>query len=111
MVRAQGGGMRPQVGGRTAAGMLLALLLTTAVVAGAHAAPILPRTTSWPLAGAVRAVRVFDPPAQRWGRGHRGVDLEARTGDPVLAAADGRISFAARLAGRGVVTVDHGSTR
>ncbi len=105
--------------GRWAAGLLLVLLLGSGLGLGsgvvaapmAGAAPVLPRTTSWPLAGAVQALRVFDPPAERWGRGHRGVDLRARVGDQVLAAAAGRVTFAARLAGRGVVVVDHGATR
>ena len=33
------------------------------------------------------------------------------TGQPVLAALPGRVSYAGALAGRGVVVVDHGSTR
>jgi murein DD-endopeptidase MepM/ murein hydrolase activator NlpD len=53
----------------------------------------------------------FDPPDQTWGAGHRGVDLAARPGRSVLAAAGGRVSFAGRLAGRGVVVVDHNSVR
>jgi murein DD-endopeptidase MepM/ murein hydrolase activator NlpD len=50
-------------------------------------------------------------PASPWGRGHRGVDLAGHTGQQVHAAASGVVTFAGRLAGRGVVVVDHGSTR
>jgi murein DD-endopeptidase MepM/ murein hydrolase activator NlpD len=39
------------------------------------------------------------------------VDLAGRVGQPVHAALAGRVSFAGRLAGRGVVVVDHGATR
>nr|WP_245653040.1 M23 family metallopeptidase [Herbidospora sakaeratensis] len=61
----------------------------------------------WPLAGASRPVRVFAPPAERWLSGHRGVDLPAVTGQEVLAAGEGVVTVARRVAGRGVVTVTH----
>ena len=86
-------------------------LLVVACPAGASADARLPSPSGWPLAGGIRVVRGFDPPAQRWGAGHRGVDLAARPGDPVLAAAAGRVTFARSLAGRGVVVVDHGAMR
>lgn len=86
----------------------LALLLTTAPAA---AAPALPTGSRWPLDGSVRVLRGFDPPAERWGAGHRGLDLAAAVGQPVRAAAAGRVSFAGMLAGRGVVVVDHGDLR
>lgn len=71
----------------------------------------LPTPARWPLSGAVRVVDGFDPPDQGWGAGHRGVDLAASRGQPVLAAAGGRVSFAKRLSSRGVVVVDHGAVR
>ena len=52
-------------------------------------------------------VRAFDPPADPYGPGHRGVDLAAEPGDPVFAAGAGTVVFAGVLAGRGVVSVDH----
>jgi murein DD-endopeptidase MepM/ murein hydrolase activator NlpD len=48
---------------------------------------------------------------QRWDRGHRGVDLAGRLGQPVRTALGGRVTFAGRLAGRGVVVVDQGDRR
>jgi murein DD-endopeptidase MepM/ murein hydrolase activator NlpD len=90
---------------------LLASLLWLTGWAPALAEAVLPATRSWPLAGPVRVLREFDPPAVRWGRGHRGVDLAAAVGQPVLAAAAGTISFAGRVAGRGVVVVRHGLLR
>ncbi|BAG18693.1 MULTISPECIES: murein hydrolase activator EnvC family protein [Streptomyces] len=61
---------------------------------------------SWPLAGRPAVLRGWEPPAGPYGPGHRGVDLAAGPGARVLAAADGRVSFAGRVAGRGVVAVE-----
>lgn len=61
----------------------------------------------WPLPGTPAVVRGFDPPARRYGPGHRGVDLAAEPGAPVLAAGAGTVVFAGTVAGRGVVSVDH----
>ena len=55
--------------------------------------------------------RGFDPPASRYGTGHRGVDLSSSAGAAVRASAAGRVTYAGRLAGRGVVVVTHGSLR
>jgi len=49
----------------------------------------------------------FTPPANRYGPGHRGVDLASPVGAPVLAAGPGVVVFAAQLAGRGVVSIEH----
>lgn len=53
----------------------------------------------------------FDPPAQRWEAGHRGVDLAASADQAVHAAGSGTITFVGVIAGRGVVTVSHGELR
>ncbi len=60
---------------------------------------------SRPVDGAV--TRPFDPPPDRYGTGHRGVDLAGAPGSPVLAAGDGVVVFAGMVAGRPVVSVDH----
>lgn len=65
----------------------------------------------WPLSPEPEVVARFDPPADPWGPGHRGVDLLGRAGQPVLAALPGRVAFTGSLAGRGVVVVEHGPTR
>lgn len=59
-----------------------------------------------PVAGEL--VRDFDPPAQPWNAGHRGVALAAVAGDTVVAAMDGMVTFSGEVARRGWVTVDHG---
>lgn len=62
---------------------------------------------SWPLAPPDRVVRGFDPPTTPFGPGHLGVDLAARQGQAVLAAAAGLVTFAGPVAGRGVVVIAH----
>jgi murein DD-endopeptidase MepM/ murein hydrolase activator NlpD len=68
-------------------------------------------TGVWPLEPRPALARGFDPPVTRYSAGHRGVDLVGSSGQPVRAAVAGRVTFAGRLAGRGVVVVSHGSTR
>ncbi|HEX6888650.1 MAG TPA: M23 family metallopeptidase, partial [Candidatus Nanopelagicales bacterium] len=65
------------------------------------------RLPLWP----TRVTRAFANPPHNWLPGHRGVDLRGVPGEPVRAAGAGRVTFAARLAGRGVVVVDHGELR
>jgi murein DD-endopeptidase MepM/ murein hydrolase activator NlpD len=52
-------------------------------------------------------MRRFDPPAERWLAGHRGVDLAASPGAVVRAAGAGRVVFAGPVGGRQVVSIDH----
>lgn len=65
----------------------------------------------WPLSPRPDVVRAFDPPADPWGAGHRGVDLAAVQGQRVRSASAGIVTYAGLLAGRGVVTVTHGTLR
>lgn len=65
----------------------------------------------WPLRPRPSVHADFSPPSTPWGAGHRGVDLVGEAGQPVRAALPGTISWAGPLAGRGVVVVDHGTTR
>lgn len=46
-------------------------------------------------------------PERPWDRGHRGVDLAAPPGTPVLAPADGTVTFSGRVVDRAVVTIAH----
>ena len=65
------------------------------------------RVFVWPLAGAPVVVGAFDPPAEPWLPGHRGVDLAGALGQRVYAAGAGTVSFAGRVAGIGVVSITH----
>ncbi|MER5531281.1 M23 family metallopeptidase [Streptomyces sp. NPDC002677] len=60
---------------------------------------------AWPVGVRPPVLRGWEPPATVYGPGHRGVDLGAAPGAEVRAVAAGRVSFAGRVAGRGVVSV------
>jgi len=64
-----------------------------------------------PLDGSLRVVAPFAPGAAKWNPGHRGVDLAAASQTWVHAAGAGRVVYAGDLAGRGVVSIDHGGLR
>ena len=91
--------------------VLLAAVLASSVPARADTVPAPSREGVWPLSPRPDIVSGFDPPATTWGAGHRGVDLLGRVGQPVHSSLGGTVTFAARLAGRGVVVVDHGGVR
>ncbi|MCU0279556.1 MAG: M23 family metallopeptidase [Candidatus Nanopelagicales bacterium] len=59
----------------------------------------------WPVAPAT-VVAGFEP-HDRFGAGHRGVDLAAAAGQPVRSALPGEVTFTGRVAGRTVVVVRH----
>ncbi|QCR43781.1 peptidase M23 [Curtobacterium sp. SGAir0471] len=61
----------------------------------------------WPT-GTREVVRPWEAPASDYAAGHGGIDLAAPLGTPAVAVADGTVSFAGQVAGRGVVTIDHG---
>ncbi|MFF4900596.1 murein hydrolase activator EnvC family protein [Streptomyces sp. NPDC001068] len=60
---------------------------------------------AWPVGVRPPVLRGWEPPATVYGPGHRGVDLGAPPDAEVRAVAAGRVSFAGRVAGRGVVAV------
>ncbi|MER5428766.1 M23 family metallopeptidase [Streptomyces sp. NPDC002588] len=94
--------------------LLLPLITLTASVARAEPPPPAPGPPprpvpaigrTWPVGTRPAVVRGWDPPPTPYARGHRGVDLAASPGAPVRAVAAGRVSYAGRVAGRGVVSV------
>lgn len=88
---------------------ILALVISLlAAVGAAGAAPadeLARRGWIWPVEE-VRLVRPFVAPAHAYGPGHRGLDLGGA--GVVRAPAAGTIAFAGPVAGRPVLTVDHG---
>ncbi|MDD7941131.1 M23 family metallopeptidase [Actinomycetospora lutea] len=99
---------------------LVAALLAGTAVAAPAPPPVVPvGAFGWPVAGVDgraapatagapgTVTRLFDPPPHYYGRGHRGADVAGRPGLAVMAAGDGVVVFAGRVAGRGVVSVEH----
>ncbi|GAA2025348.1 hypothetical protein GCM10009819_05470 [Agromyces tropicus] len=102
----------------------LAVLTTVLFASGAGAAVATPPRTApsraagasaeavaawtWPVGPPVLITEPFRAPATPYGPGHRGIDLLAASGSVVVAPADGVVSFAGSVAGRGVLSIDHG---
>lgn len=108
-------------------------LIATLVIVGTLFAPALPFVASatptperlaraaeaetlsgwvWPVAS-FRVSNPFIAPPGPYAAGHRGVDLEAVDGasigaTSVLSPATGIVAFSGQVAGRGVITIDHG---
>lgn len=95
--------------------VLAAALLTVALVAAASAAraddddDLAKLGWVWPLER-FRIVDAFVAPAHQYGPGHRGIDLQPLDvgGVQLRSPADGVVAFAGQVAGRGVLTIDHG---
>lgn len=60
----------------------------------------------WPQPGQQRIVARFDAPEQRYGSGHRGIDI-AGTASAVRAVEGGTVRFAGSVAGKPVVSIVH----
>lgn len=93
---------------------LIVTFVALATVLGSCAPPAHGRAPAAdPPAGWIRPVpgavaEPFAVPRSRYGAGHRGVDLVAPPGAPVLAAGAGTVTFAGTVAGTLHVVVDHG---
>ncbi|CAL9573127.1 peptidoglycan DD-metalloendopeptidase family protein [Streptomyces sp. enrichment culture] len=112
--------MRVNTCARPAWALLLTLSLTVATVLTSAASAGAPRPTPapptgsaplplaglWPVGVRPPVLRGWEPPPTPYARGHRGVDLGAAPGTPVRAIAAGRVFFAGRVAGKGVVSVE-----
>lgn len=79
-------------------------LLVAVAIAGAAPA------WAWPTTAHV-VVRGFEAPATEYAAGHRGIDLRAAVGSPVVAVDDGVVAFAGTVVDRGVVAIDHDGVR
>ncbi|XUL91393.1 murein hydrolase activator EnvC family protein [Streptomyces galilaeus] len=109
--------MRTRRNRHTALGFALTLFLTLLTCAaraddtpppppGVPPPPVPAMARTWPVGSHPLVLRGWEPPATLYARGHRGVDLATPAGAPVRAVAAGRVSFAGRVAGRGVVSVE-----
>ena len=108
-------------GRRAFALTLISMLLAPAPAVPGAAAPTTSRSSAartevraafpegwrWPIVPA-RITRAYAAPAHAYGAGHRGIDLAATIGEAAVAPADGTVAYAGDVAGRGVVTIDHG---
>jgi murein DD-endopeptidase MepM/ murein hydrolase activator NlpD len=81
----------------------VAMLASATATAGTATAA---GTWPWPVVGVV--IRGFDPPDTPYGSGHRGIDIAAPIGTPVLAVEAGTVTFAGQVGGHLFVTIDHG---
>lgn len=64
---------------------------------------------AWPLEGPRRVGRPYEAPASRYSAGHRGIDVAAAPGTPVLAPQSGFLRFAGVVVDRPTVTVETGA--
>ena len=79
-----------------------------AAAAAGNAAQVTPAADfTWPLSPRPDVLTRFEQPQSQWSSGHRGVDLLAAVGQPVLSAGVGVVAFSGVIAGRGVITVRH----
>lgn len=58
-----------------------------------------------PLGYSLELLQAYRPPPSPYAAGHRGIDLVATQGASVAAPAAGTVSFAAAVAGRGIVSL------
>ncbi len=99
---------RQRAGMPRIASLVAALLLMLSTGVGTSQAA---RAWTWPLTPEPAVTRPFGLGPTVYAAGHRGADLAGEAGQVVLAAGAGRVTYAGRLAGRGVVTVTHGTLR
>ena len=91
-----------------ALGVVVSVLLSTAAAsAGSATAVAAPTGYVLPVPPPPLVLTAFAPPANKYGAGHRGVDLAVPPGAPIVAAGAGVVVFAGPLAGRGVVSIEH----
>ncbi|MDL9979958.1 murein hydrolase activator EnvC family protein [Microbacterium sp. ASV49] len=92
--------------GRAAASvaLLIALVLAPSSAAGAD---LTGRGWVWPLRG-LRIVEAYVAPVDDYAPGHRGIDLAPVGEAGVRSPAEGVVAFSGDVAGRGILTIDHG---
>jgi len=90
-------------------GLLLLLMTLPAGASSSVAAGVTAPPTRFvlPVPPPPLVLTPFDPPASKYGTGHRGVDLAGADGSVVVAAGSGSVVYASQLAGRGVISIEH----
>jgi len=92
--------------------LALALLVGGAVGGAPPSAAAVPSVArlgawSWPVSGTHALARPYVAPAGPYGAGHRGIDIRAPLGAPVLAPDDGVVHFAGFVVDRPVLSIEH----
>lgn len=89
--------------------ILFALVLMLVSPASPTTQPAAGATTPWrwPIASPHPIVNPFVAPETKYSAGHRGIDIAAPDGAPVLAPTDGVVSFAGVVVDRPVLSVRH----
>jgi murein DD-endopeptidase MepM/ murein hydrolase activator NlpD len=65
------------------------------------------RSWTWPVAPPHTIVRPYLAPPTPYGAGHRGIDIAAAEGSPVVAPDDGIVHFAGVVVDRPVISIEH----
>lgn len=90
----------------------ITLAVLVVVPGGQAAAPggaagAAPPGWDWPIDAPHPIARAYSAPAERWGVGHRGIDIAAAVGSTVLAPDDGEVHFAGVVVDRAVLSIRH----
>ncbi|MFD4957321.1 peptidoglycan DD-metalloendopeptidase family protein [Microbacterium sp. NPDC058389] len=81
----------------------------TAAAPASDSAAAAPRGSGWVWpARPFRLEQPFVAPPHAYGPGHRGIDLRPLDGHGLIAPAAGIVAFSGPVAGRGILTIDHG---
>lgn len=93
---------------------MLGLVLLVGFAVGGAPAPSAAVTPSaqlgawnWPVTGAHALARSYVAPTGPYAAGHRGIDIRAPAGAPVLAPDDGVVHFAGFVVDRPVLSIEH----
>ncbi len=97
----------------TGLGIIVAAALVASSFGGFAPAPPPPQSSPppssgryvWPVRGPV--IHGFEAPAGPYGPGHRGIDIGAPFGSPVVASEDGIVAFSGWIAGSLFLSIDH----
>jgi murein DD-endopeptidase MepM/ murein hydrolase activator NlpD len=84
----------------------ITLVVALAVLPAGHAAAtVQPGSYAWPVRGPI--IRAYQEPATPYSAGHRGIDIAASFGSPMVASQDGTVAFAGWVAGALYLSIDH----